>query len=137
MDTKKTYIMNAKSSEEKLAWISAIEQVTNALWRTLLRSTVKLNHQCTFLQVINELLEKKFVGEKPMTGGQAAPALTASTPLAISADAEIKKEVTFGISMAPSSLASALAQQTPVGDEAAVLVPSPHSNEGTELASTA
>jgi len=27
MDTKKTYIMHAKSSEEKMYWISAIEQV--------------------------------------------------------------------------------------------------------------
>ena len=49
--------------------------------------------------MINELLEKKFVGEKPMTGtpttAAAAAVLTMSTAGLVEVPPEIKKEVSF------------------------------------------
>jgi hypothetical protein len=77
--------------------------------------------------VINELLEKKFVGEKPMTGNSALMASVSSLDLAPEL---IKREVSFGSLPSPSSsaLTAALASANP--DDPCPAAPTPRSSEG-------
>lgn len=117
MDTKKTYVMHAKSPEDKHLWLSAIEQV------------------------INELLEKKFVGEKPMTGAPSPASMLMMSAGAVLLDnppAEmIKREVAFSSSLpAASALTAALASPAahPSDDSASpAYVPTPRSNEAAAV----
>jgi hypothetical protein len=91
--------------------------------------------------VINELLEKKFVGEKPMTGAPSPASMLMMSAGAVLLDnppAEmIKREVAFSSSLpAASALTAALASPAahPGDDSAspASYVPTPRSNEGTK-----